>query len=76
MSRSSRQQENVTADDLIGGVEKGIMIQGRGSYSIDQQRYNFQFGGQTFWEIKEREGRRDAPRRRLSIAHDRFLGRV
>ncbi|MCP9493873.1 MAG: TldD/PmbA family protein [Pyrinomonadaceae bacterium MAG19_C2-C3] len=45
-------KENVTTDDLIGGVEKGIMIFGRGSYSIDQQRYNFQFGGQTFWEIK------------------------
>ena len=25
---------------------------GRGSYSIDQQRYNFQFGGQLFFEIK------------------------
>ena len=45
-------KENVTAEDLIGGVENGIMIHGRGSYSIDQQRYNFQFGGQTFWEIK------------------------
>ncbi len=45
-------KENVTQDDLIGGVEKGILIYGRGSYSIDQQRYNFQFGGQTFWEIK------------------------
>lgn len=45
-------KENVSADDLIAGVNKGIMIYGRGSYSIDQQRYNFQFGGQTFWEIK------------------------
>jgi TldD protein len=45
-------KENTTAEDLIGGVDKGIMIYGRGSYSIDQQRYNFQFGGQTFWEIK------------------------
>ena len=45
-------KENTTAEDLIGGVDKGIMIHGRGSYSIDQQRYNFQFGGQTFWEIK------------------------
>lgn len=45
-------QANVSTEDLIGGVEKGIMIFGRGSYSIDQQRYNFQFGGQTFWEIK------------------------
>jgi hypothetical protein len=38
--------------DLISGVDNGILIFGRGSYSIDQQRYNFQFGGQTFWEIK------------------------
>ncbi len=45
-------KENVTQEDLIGGVDKGILIMGRGSYSIDQQRYNFQFGGQTFWEIK------------------------
>ena len=45
-------KENVSQDDLIGGVDNGILIKGRGSYSIDQQRYNFQFGGQTFWEIK------------------------
>ena len=45
-------KENVSQDDLIGGVDNGIFIKGRGSYSIDQQRYNFQFGGQTFWEIK------------------------
>ncbi len=45
--------ENVSQDDLISGVDKGILIYGRGSYSIDQQRYNFQFGGQTFWEIKK-----------------------
>ncbi|NNG16115.1 MAG: TldD/PmbA family protein [Gemmatimonadales bacterium] len=37
--------------DMIAGVEKGIYILGRGSYSIDQQRYNFQFGGQLFYEI-------------------------
>jgi TldD protein len=41
-----------TLDDLIGGIEDGILIEGRGSYSIDQQRYNFQFGGDSFWEIK------------------------
>jgi TldD protein len=45
-------KENVAQDDLIGGVDNGILIMGNGSYSIDQQRYNFQFGGQTFWEIK------------------------
>ena len=45
-------KEQVSLDDLVGGVERGILIYGDGSYSIDQQRYNFQFGGQTFWEIK------------------------
>jgi TldD protein len=39
-------------DDLIGGVEHGIYIVGAGSWSIDQQRFNFQFGGQLFYEIK------------------------
>jgi TldD protein len=43
---------NVTLDELIAGVEDGVLIDGRGSYSIDQQRYNFQFGGDAFWEIK------------------------
>jgi len=46
-------KENVSLDDLVGGVERGIIIYGNGSYSIDQQRYNFQFGGQTFWEISK-----------------------
>ena len=41
-----------TLEDLISGVDDGILIEGRGSYSIDQQRYNFQFGGDAFWEIK------------------------
>lgn len=39
-------------DDLISGVDDGILIDGTGSWSIDQQRYNFQFGGDAFWEIK------------------------
>jgi TldD protein len=38
---------------MIGDVENGIYIVGRGSYSIDQQRYNAQFGGQLFYAIKE-----------------------
>ena len=42
----------VSLNDLIGGVDDGVLIDGRGSYSIDQQRYNFQFGGDAFWEIK------------------------
>jgi TldD protein len=41
-----------TLETLIGGIDDGVLIDGRGSYSIDQQRYNFQFGGDAFWEIK------------------------
>lgn len=43
----------LSVDDMIKNVEKGIYIIGNGSFSIDQQRYNFQFGGQLFYEIKE-----------------------
>jgi len=46
------QERDVTLDELVGEVDKGIIIEGRGSYSIDQQRYNAQFGGQTFYEIR------------------------
>jgi TldD protein len=45
----------LTPAEMIKGVERGIYILGRGSYSIDQQRYNFQFGGQLFYEIKNGE---------------------
>ncbi len=41
-----------TLDDLLAGVDDGILIDGDGSFSIDQQRYNFQFGGDAFWAVK------------------------
>jgi TldD protein len=44
--------EETTLDSLISGMDDGVLIDGRGSYSIDQQRYNIQFGGDAFWEIK------------------------
>jgi len=46
-------KEKRSIDDLIKGVKKGIYIVGDGSFSIDQQRYNFQFGGQLYYEIKD-----------------------
>jgi len=46
-------KDKLTPDQMIKDVKKGIYILGRGSYSIDQQRYNFQFGGQLFFEIKD-----------------------
>ncbi len=42
----------LSLEQLIADSEDAILIKGRGSYSIDHQRYNFQFGGQTFWEVK------------------------
>jgi len=42
----------VPLEELIEGVRDGILIDGNGSFSIDQQRYNAQFGGQVFREIK------------------------
>lgn len=45
-------KELYTSEQMIKDVEKGIYIAGRGSFSIDQQRYNFQFGGTVFYEIK------------------------
>ena len=46
-------KETYSINDMIKDVEKGIYIAGRGSYSIDQQRYNFQFGGTVYYEIKD-----------------------
>jgi TldD protein len=43
----------VTTDDLIAGVDRGIYIVGDRSWSIDMQRYNFQFTGQRFFEIRD-----------------------
>ncbi|WP_374583327.1 TldD/PmbA family protein [Pseudoduganella sp.] len=46
-------KKKLTPDELVKDVKKGIYIVGAGSFSIDQQRYNFQFGGQLFYEIKD-----------------------
>jgi len=47
---------SASLDELIADVKRGIYIEGHGSYSIDQRRYNFQFGGDAFWLIEN--GRR------------------
>ncbi len=44
---------DLTAADMVKDVEKGIYMFGRNSYSIDQQRYNFQFSAQLAYEIKD-----------------------
>jgi TldD protein len=49
--------KDISTEDLIGRVEEGIYIVGDKSWSIDMQRYNFQFTGQRFYRI--RNGRLD-----------------
>jgi TldD protein len=44
--------EGPTTDELIGGVDRGIYVVGDKSWSIDMQRYNFQFTGQRFFRIE------------------------
>jgi len=41
-----------TTEELISGVDRGIYIMGDKSWSIDMQRYNFQFTGQRFYRIE------------------------
>ena len=45
-------EKDLTMNDLVAATDRGILIQGDGSFSIDQQRYNAQFGGQLYHEIK------------------------
>ncbi len=44
---------DVSLEDLFGDVKRGLYVEGRGSSSIDQQRYNFQFGGAVIREIRD-----------------------
>ena len=41
-----------TTDELIAGVDRGLYVVGDKSWSIDMQRYNFQFTGQRFFVIE------------------------
>ena len=41
-----------STEELIAGVDRGIYIVGDKSWSIDMQRYNFQFTGQQFYLIE------------------------
>jgi TldD protein len=44
--------DGITPEDLMAGIRLGVMIEGRGSFSIDQRRINFQFGGDRFQLIR------------------------
>ena len=44
--------KDVSLDDIVAATDRGILIKNRGSWSIDHQRYNFQFSGQAYYEIR------------------------
>jgi TldD protein len=41
-----------TLSDLLSGLGEGLYIVGDKSWSIDMQRYNFQFTGQKFFQVR------------------------
>ena len=43
----------LTLEDLISSTDHGILMQTNKSWSIDDKRYNFQFGCEIGWEIKK-----------------------
>jgi TldD protein len=47
--------EDLSTEDLIGRVERGLYVVGDKSWSIDMQRFNFQFTGQRFYAIRDGE---------------------
>ena len=42
-----------TTNELISSVDDGLYVVGDKSWSIDMQRYNFQFTGQRFYRIRD-----------------------
>ena len=44
--------KDVTRDDLLAAMDDGLYIVGDKSWSIDMQRYNFQFTGQKFFQVR------------------------
>ncbi len=45
-------ERDITLDDIVAATDRGIVIKNRGSWSIDHQRYNFQFSGQSYYEVR------------------------
>ena len=45
-------ERDISLDDIVAATDRGIVIKNRGSWSIDNQRYNFQFSGQSYHEVR------------------------
>jgi TldD protein len=44
---------DIGLDDIISDTKRGIVVKNDGSWSIDNQRYNFQFSGQVYYEVRD-----------------------
>ena len=45
-------ERDISLDDIIAATDRGIVVANRGSWSIDHQRFNFQFSGQVYYEVR------------------------
>jgi TldD protein len=45
-------ERDISLDDIIAATDRGIVVRNRGSWSIDHQRFNFQFSGQAYYEVR------------------------
>ena len=52
MTNVSLKPGRMTPEELIGSTDHGIYMETNRSWSIDDKRYNFQFGCELGWEIK------------------------
>jgi TldD protein len=44
--------DDIGLDDIIADTTRGIVVKNRGSWSIDHQRFNFQFSGQAYYDVR------------------------
>ena len=44
--------KDIGLNDIVAATDRGIVVKNRGSWSIDHQRYNFQFSGQVLDEVR------------------------
>ena len=61
--------KDISEADIIAATDDGVYVKGDSSYSIDHQRYNFQFSGQTFWEVKNGKITTQLRDSRLPVEH-------
>ena len=52
MTNVSLEPGGWSLDDMLADTDDGIFMETNGSWSIDDRRYNFQFGTEVGWEIK------------------------